>query len=260
MAAGIPQEKAEEYIAQFSAKLVNGESVDHFTYKRVSTELNATNTSASLVASGYLEVLFGNEQEALEIFRLSLDPQVNDFFLAQHFYEFLKLTFNFLELSKVAYILAEKYPSKMFSQIAYSNAYRFGERSHLSRFFDEHIKLLSDAEGRQKAMKHKDELLSELDGAFDASQSTHEQFDLLASIIWSVVKEFKAITGYVQLSDRGNGCYIVDIKGKSPKEIAKMNFALADKVCEEDKLDKCRLLARFSSPRQLHTGVSYVGN
>ncbi|WP_439291723.1 MULTISPECIES: hypothetical protein [Rahnella] len=260
MAAGIPQEKAEEYIAEFSAKLRNGESVDRFTYKKVSEELGTTSTSASLVALGYLEILYGNEREALDIFKLCLDRQVNDFFLAQHFYEVMRTTFNFLRLREFAYPLAEKYPSKIFSRIAYSNAYRFGERENLVHYFDEHIKLLSDDEGRQKAMKHKDELLTELDGAFDASKSTREQFQLLAGIIWSVVKDFKASSGYIQLTNRGSGCYVVDVQNKSPKEIAKMNFALADKVCEEEKLDDCKLLARFSSPRQLHTGVSYGDN
>ncbi len=37
-----------------------------------------------------------------------------------------------------------------------------------------------------------------------------------------------------------------------------MNFYLAEEICAEPELDDCRLTARLSVERQLHTGVSYV--
>lgn len=108
-------------------------------------------------------------------------------------------------------------------------------------------------------MKHKEELLAEMDNFYNATQCSKEQVQTLASIIWTLLSEYKATTGFVQLS--GSGCYVVDIKNLEPKAIAKMNFDLADRVCAESSLDDCSLLARFSSPRQLHSGVSYhAGN
>jgi hypothetical protein len=155
--------------------------------------------------------------------------------------------------------LAKKYRTKRFSHNAYSWAYRYGEREQLEFYMEEHIKLLSESEGRSNAMKHKEELLAEMDNFYNATQCSKEQFQTLASIIWTLLSEYKAATGFVQLS--GSGCYVVDIKNLEPKAIAKMNFDLADRVCAESKLDDCSLLARFSSPRQLHTGVSYhAGN
>lgn len=50
-----------------------------------------------------------------------------------------------------------------FSHNAYSWAYRCGEREQLEFYMEEHIKLLSESEGRSNAMKHKEELLAEMD-------------------------------------------------------------------------------------------------
>ena len=257
MAAGIPLEKAKEYLEQFNALLLEQEVLDPFTEKRVREELSASPTPATNIALSYLDAITGKVESALRYLRVSLE--VNDVNLAMHYHHILLNTFSYNELREACIPLAKKYPTKIFSHNAYSWAYRYGEREQLEFYMKEHIKLLSESEGRSNAMKHKEELLAEMDNFYSTTQCSKEQFQTLASIIWALLSEYKAATGFIQLS--GSGCYIVDVKNLEPKAIAKMNFELADRVCAESKLDDCSLLARFSSPRLLHTGVSYhAGN
>ncbi|MBF4179120.1 hypothetical protein [Lelliottia nimipressuralis] len=255
MAAGIPLEKAQKYLKEFNELLVENRTIDPFTERARRAELSANPTALTNIALSFLDAVSGKSEDALKYPRLSLE--VNDVNLARHYHHILLHTFSYNELRSVSYELAKKYPSKQFSHNAMSWAYRYGEREDLEFYYDEHIKLLSEAEGRSNAMKHKEELLSEMDNIFDASKCSKSQFQILASIIWSVLSEYKAATGFVELSGRGTGCYIVDIKNLDPKSIARMNFELADRVCADERLDDCALIARFSSPRQLHTGVSY---
>lgn len=257
MAAGIPLEKAQEYVEEFNALLLEQEGLNPFTEKKIREELSAAPTPATNIALSYLDAITGKIESALRYLRVSLE--VNDITLAMHYHRVLQNTFNYNELRDVCIPLANKYRTKLFSHNAYSWAYRYGEREQLEMYMEKHIRLLSESEGRSNAMKHKEELLAEMDNFYSATQCSKEQFQTLASIVWALLSEYKAKTGFVQLS--GSGCYVVDIKNLEPKSIAKMNFDLADRVCAEPKLDDCSLLARFSSPRQLHTGVSYnVGN
>ncbi|EQB4675863.1 hypothetical protein ACU60M_03400 [Klebsiella aerogenes] len=257
MAAGIPLEKAQKYAEQFNALLLAHEGIDPFTEKRIREELSGSPTPATNIALCYLDAITGKLENALRYLRLCLE--VDDVTLAMHYHHILLQTFSYTELSDVCVLLADKYRTKIFSYNAYSWAYRFGEREQLEFYMEEHIRLLSESEGRSKAMKHKEELLAEMDSFYSATHCTKHEFHTLASIIWELLSEYKAMTGFIQLS--GSGCYVVDINNLDPKAIAKMNFDLADRVCAEAALDDCSLLARFSSPRQLHTGVSYhAGN
>lgn len=253
MAAGIPLEKAQDYVKQFNALLLDQEGIDPFTEKKIRDELSASPTPATNIALSYLDAITGKLESAKRYLRVSLE--VNDVSLAMHYHHILLNTFSYNELREVSVPLAKKYGTKLFSHNAYSWGYRFGEREQLEFYMEEHIKLLSESEGRSNAMKHKEELLAEMDNFYNVTQCSKEQFQTLASIIWTLLSEYKAMTGFVHLS--GSGCYVVDVKNLEPKAIAKMNFDLADRVCAEARLEDCSLLARFTSPRQLHTGVSY---
>lgn len=257
MAAGIPLEKAQKYIEEFNAFLVAQKTIDPFTERARRDELTMSSTPMGFLALSYLDAVSGKVEKSLSFLRLALE--INDVTLALHYHHVLLNTCSYSELREVSYKLAEKYPSKVLSYNAYCLAYRYGEREELKYYIDEHIKLLSESEGRSDAMKHKNELLSEMDSFYVASKCSKEQLQIMATIIWSLLSEYKAKSGFVSLS--GSGCYIVDIHNLDSKSIAKMNFELADRACADERLDDCDLIARFSSPRQLHTGVSYhVGN
>ncbi|CND34038.1 hypothetical protein [Yersinia enterocolitica] len=212
-------------------------------------------TSNAISALGLLHALAGNETLSIQLFEAAL--ATNDYSLAINFIFMLRETSNYLAMHEKVFDLADRFGTKELTVVAYSTAFRFGDREKLDYYFDKHIKLLSDEERREDAMKHKNELITELDEALSNSGCTKDQLVLLAKIIWKIVKEYGAHAGFVELNRNNHSAYIVDVKNKDPKTIAKMNYSLAEAICSDEALDGCELVARFSSPRQLHTGVSY---
>ena len=255
MAAGIPQEEALELLQLYAAMLTARAEISELDYWQAVKKLEKLSTCNSIRALGILHAVAGKYDKMIDTFEKGLE--FNDDIIARNYCFVLRNTNKIKQLRYVSYLLADKHGNKFLTDQAVFSAYRFGDREELVRYFDMHIRLLSDDEGRDMALKHKAELLSELDDAFESSGCTKNQFDKLAGIIWEIVDEFHATTGFVELSKNSNNCYIVDIKDKTPSEIANMNFALAEAVCMEPELDDCELIARFSAPRILHTGVSY---
>jgi tetratricopeptide (TPR) repeat protein len=255
MAARVPKEKAIELIELYGGMLKAGHTMDEMAYWRAVRELSGTETANSISALGFVHALVGNVDKAIEVFEKGLE--LKDIAVANNYCFTLRQINNFSLLRDKSYVLAETYGTKELTEQAFSSAYRFGDREKLIYFFDKHIKLLSEQEGRIMAEKHKKELLIELDDAFNTSKCTKKEFDLLTNIVWSVVERNKAKVGYVELSKKNNKCYVVDIINKNPKEIALMNIELAKDVCMESGLDECDLIARYSPQRELHSGVSY---
>lgn len=259
MAAGVPQEKAVELLKTYGDMLKLGIALNDMDYMRGLRELEKTDTSNSQSALGLLHAVAGRLPKANLAFEEGLRLNPKDHSLAINYCFMLQSTDQYFLFKRYAYEFADRFQSKKFSKMAYSLAYRSGDMNALTKYMDMHIKLLSIEEGRLMAEKHKVELEQELKDAYETTNVTPEQFDLLAKIIISVSNEFKATIGRVEVSKKSNRSYVIDVTDKSPEEIAEMNYALAEKICLEDKLDECDLIARFSFKRELHTGVSYVG-
>ncbi|WP_065366375.1 hypothetical protein [Klebsiella michiganensis] len=258
MAAGIPKEKSVELIEMYGDMLKAGVSIDEMSYWRSLRELENDNSSASVSALGLLHATAGFIDKANQVFTDGVEKFHDASIPANHLF-MLRATRNENLVKDFAYAYADKYQSKKMTVFAYSYAYRYGDKAALDRYMSQHIKLLSDEEGRLLAEKHKEELLTELDDAYVSSGCTKEQFQLLAETIAKVAKEYEANYGNIEVSKNHNCCYVVDINNKDPKTIAKMNYSLAEAVCMEPLLDNCKLIGRFSPIRELHTGVSYVG-
>ncbi|WP_449575969.1 hypothetical protein [Lelliottia nimipressuralis] len=259
MAAGIPQEKAVEQLQMYAEMLRSGATILELDYRRAKRDLEGTKTINSISALGILHAVAGFEDRSIELFENALS-ELNDIILARNFVFVLEVTHNDEVLFEHAYSIAERFGGKQFTEVAYSIAYRFGDIDNTIKFIDLHNKLLSEDEGRSMAEKHKDELISELEDAYRSSGCSSNQFELLARIISRVIKTHSAETGLFEVTRNGSASYVIDVINKSAVEIAEMNFYLAEEVCAEPDLDDCRLTARFSAERQLHTGVSYVDN
>ncbi|HEN4722027.1 TPA: hypothetical protein U5341_000877 [Yersinia enterocolitica] len=257
MAAGIPKEKAVEFIKMFGDMLRVGIPIDEMTYRRSLRDLEKDRTCSSISAIGFLHAVAGHIDKANQIFEAGLEEFDDISIPANHIF-MLRMTRQDDLVKDKAYAYADRYATKEMTRIAYSYAYQFGNVSGLMRYMDQHVKLLSDEEGRELAEKHKEELLSELDDAYTTTGCTQEQFEHLAHAIAKVAKEYEANIGLIEVSRNHNGCYIADIKNKDPKTIAEMNYSLAEVVCMDPLLDDCQLIGRFSPPRDLHSGVSYV--
>lgn len=256
MAAGIPQEKSVELLKTYGDMLYLGMSINDIDFMRGVRELDKIGSSNSVSALGFLYAIAGKLDKSNKIFLDALSATEDSSIALNHLF-MLENTLQFDVFREYIYEYASIYETKKFTKIAYSHAYRFGDREPLITFMDKHIKLLSKEEGRDMAEKHKLELISELDDAYATTGCTHEHFILLAKITSSVIKDYAATTGKIEVSKHSNGSYVIDIKNKTPSIIAEMNYSLAEKICSEDKLDDCELTARFSPERNLHTGVSY---
>lgn len=257
MAAGIPKEKSVEYIEMFGDMLKTGATLNEMSYHRFLREIGKVRSPFSATALGILHAVVGKFDKSNAVFAEAC-KEYNDVSIAYNHLVTLRLTWQDRLLKDKAYEYSDRHESKKLSMMAYSYAYRFGDREALLKYMDRHIRLLSNEEGRELAEKHKEELISELTEAYQSSSCTQEQFETLALIISRVAKEFNAEMGLVEVSRKGSTCYVADIKNKDPRTIAEMNYALAEAVCGEPALDDCNLIGRFSPQRELHVGVSYV--
>ncbi|QMG40717.1 hypothetical protein HVY60_09045 [Citrobacter freundii] len=256
MATGVPQEKATQLLELYGNMLLEGMSIDEFSYRRGVRELENQSSNSSISALGFLHALYGNTHEAITTFE-AFDMMSNST-LATNYCFMLRHTGCVNLLNSKIYAFADAHRSKTLSCTAYSMAYRFGDRERLIHYMDMHIKLLSEDENRAGAEKHKLELLSEVDGAYSLSGCTSEQFHILASIIWGLTEKHRLITGYVEVSKKRSPCYVVDVPDKDADFIATLNWELAQEICNVDALDDCGLVARFSPSRELHSGISYA--
>ncbi|ELY0891346.1 hypothetical protein L9Y56_005263 [Klebsiella pneumoniae] len=257
MAAGIPKEKSVEYIEMFAEMLSTGATLDDISYRRFLREIEQITSPFSATALGLLYAVAGKFEKSNAAF-VEASKEYDDVSIPYNHLVTLRLTWQDHLLKDSSYEYADRYESKRLTSLAFSYAYRFGDRDGLVRYMDRHIRLLSNEEGRELAEKHKEELLLELDDAYCSSGCTQQQFETLALIIGRIAKEFNAELGLVEVSRRGNCCYVADIKNKDPRTIAEMNYALAEAVCDEPLLDDCNLIGRFSPQRELHVGMTYV--
>lgn len=257
MAAGVPQEKAVEQLQMYAEMLRSGISILELDYRRAMRELERVGTVNALSALGILHAVAGREDRAVAHFDEVL-LEVDDIVLAHNFMFVLKLTNNNELLLERVYDLADRFGGKQLTNLAYSVAYRFGDIANTVKYIDRHNRLLSEEEGLAMAEKHKAELISELEDAYRSSGCSQQQFELMARVVSRVLKTCSAETSLFEVSRNGNASYVIDVMNKSPAEIAEMNFYLAEEICSEPALDDCRLTARFSTERKLHTGVSYV--
>lgn len=255
MAAGVPQEKATQTLILYGNMLKEGIAIDEFSYKKGVRELEGAGTSTSISALGILHALYGEIDLALATFQqedLFADSTVaaNYAFMLQHIGK-VNL------LYECIYDLAEVHRTKGLTTNAYSMAYRFGDTQRLEKYFDMHIKMLSEDENRSGAETHKQELLSEIQCAYRLSDCSEEQFRMVAETVWAIVDKYQLRTGFVEVSNHSSSCYVVDILGKDADYLASVNWELAEQICKLDELDNCALVARFSPPRELHAGISY---
>lgn len=259
MAASIPQEKSVELLQIYGDMLQLGISINDMDYMRGVKELEKYSTVNSCSALGMLHAIAGKKEKANAVFQRALIAH-NDSSLAVNYCYMLDKTGQQDLLGQEIYRIANHFETKKFTKMAYSYAYRFGDRRALAEFMDKHIRLLSEEEGRAMAEKHKHELLSELNDAYESTGCSERQFRLITNLTLSVIKQYGAKAGRVEVSRNGNRSYVIDILDKEPSLIAEMNFSLAESICAEDELDDCELTARFSTFRDLHTGVSYGNN
>lgn len=256
MATGIPGEKSAEFIVVLGSMLKSRATFNELSYRRFLREIGKVNSANSASALGLFYAVAGELDKSNAIFDEACYKYADNSVCKNHLIA-LGYTGQTNLLKNKSYEYADRYESKELSMIAYTYAYWFGDREGVIRYMDKHIRLLSAEEGRELAEKQKEELLSDLNDAYEASGCSEEQFEKLALIIFQVANNFDADIFRIEAGRKGNSCYVADINNKDPKTIAKMNSTLAEAVCNEPMLDDCNLIGRFSPQRQLHGDIGY---
>ncbi|AUU90275.1 hypothetical protein C2U55_14905 [Enterobacteriaceae bacterium ENNIH3] len=241
----------------FGDMLYAGISIIEIDYWRFAKELEKMDTPNAKSALGLLHAVAGKFDKSFEVFESALESY-DDPSIAHNYCFSIEKSGDIDLLRSKVYEYSDRYGSKRLTSMAYNFAYQFGQRDELVKYIDQHIKLLSEDEGRSLAEKHKTELLAELDLAYRNSGCTEQQFQTLASIMIKITQKHDAKAGLVEASRVQSRSIVLDIINKDPKAIAQMNFELAEAVCMEPILDGCDLIGRFSPKRDLNIGVSYV--
>ncbi|MBH2957565.1 hypothetical protein I5L45_02045 [Serratia marcescens] len=247
MASPTPQLKSSKLIQELGEMLRLGETLDELSYRRIVRELECDETVNGISALGFAHAAAGKIEKAIDLFEWA--TQFNEQSIALNFCYVLHVSGFHQRYQEVIFPFADKFGTKGLTISAAGEAYTQGDAELFEHYMNKHISLLSEDEGRSFAMEYKDRIKQEIADAYSSTNCTGEQFRLLNKVIHQVLSKYNAQTVLTEVSHNGAGCYVVDIKDKSPREIAEMNYKLAELICMEELLDDCSLIARFSPDR-----------
>lgn len=258
MASPTPQLKSSGLVQELGEMLRLGEALDEFSYRRIVRELESDNSANGISALGFAHAAAGKIDDAISLFEWA--TQFNEQSIALNFCYVLHVNGFYQKYREVIFPFADQFYTKGLTISAAGEAYTLGDIALFEHYMDKHISLLSEDEGRSFAMEYKDRIKQEIADAYSSTNCTSEQFKLLNQVIHQVLSNYKAKTALTELSHNGVGCYVVDVIDKTPREIAEMNYSLAELICMEELLDDCSLIARFSPDRGINREDIYAYN
>ncbi len=251
-----PRLKADERFQELSKIYVKNESISEWDFHAIERELKDDKSIAGVSALSLAYATYDRLEDAASCLEDYLP--YGDAGLATLYFSFLFRSQRLAKINQEIFSFADKFQTKWFTASAASIAYTFGSISLCGDFMNKHIKLLSSEEGREKAMQHKEDLLNDMISAYDASGCSNEQYRLIAELSHKILREFNVQSSKLEISGKGGGSYVVEVKSDSAQEIVKMNRCLAEAICMEDRLDNCKLIARFSPDRNLKPEIAYA--
>lgn len=251
-----PRLKADERFQELSKIYANNEVISEWDFHAIDRELKDDLSIAGISALSLAYATYNRIDEAADLLQPYL--QYGDANLAKLYFSFLFRANNGKRINQEIYAFADRFQTKWFTSNAAAAAYTFGSISLCGDFMDKHIKLLSTEEGREKAMQHKDDLLDDMRLAYETSGCSKEQYQLIAEFTHLILREFDVKSSKLDVSGKGGGSYVIEVKTDSSKEIVDMNRRLAEVICMDERLDGCNLIARFSPDRNLKPEIAYA--
>ncbi|CNF48515.1 hypothetical protein [Yersinia mollaretii] len=245
-------ERFDELLEKYHAKL----EIDEIHFHTIKNEMKGINSPQAIATMALAYATFDKLDMAIESMESWL--QYADVNFATLYCSLLFRNQDFKKIHSVIYDFADKYSSKWLTFNAASFAYSFGYTSLCGEFMDKHIRLISDDEGRDMAVKHKEDVLNDLYSAYEKSGCTPAQFELIGLIAHKIMGQYSMPSSKVEVSGRNGGDYVIDIDTKDADMVVEMNKKLAEAICLEDGLDGCNLIARFTPDRNQKPGVAYV--
>lgn len=253
-----PKLKVDEYLLKLSEKFNAWEAIDDDKFNKIINDLKYDFSVRAIATKAMANAVHSNIKQAIVLMERCLNGADASF--VGLYCAFLNRDGQIEKERDTIYDAANKYPNKSLKYSAVDMAYCLGNLSLCGELMDKHIRLLSDEEGRQSAMKHKDDLLHELRYAYEESQCSPKQFELIGIIIKKIMSRYAFSKSTIEISGRDGGDYVIDLLDTGVDTIAEMNGVLAQEICADERLDNCRLIARFSPDRNLKPMVSYFYN
>ncbi|CNH78022.1 MULTISPECIES: hypothetical protein [Yersinia] len=253
-----PKLKVDERFNELSSKWNANQKLDDISFIIIKNELSEDKSLQAVSTLALAYATYSKLDKAIELLEESLPH--GDANYATLYCSILYRQVNTRKLNRVIYELANNFDTKWLTYHAAGVAYAFGKISLCNEFLDKHIRLLSNDEGREAAMKYKDEVLSDMASAYEKSGCTSEQYELIGSIVEKIKSQHEVPSAKIEVSGDGGGSYVVDIDTDDVGMIVKMNKQLAEAICMDERLDNCNLIARFTPDRHKKPGVSYVYN
>ncbi|HEN3281719.1 TPA: hypothetical protein U5D21_003601 [Yersinia enterocolitica] len=256
-----PKLKVDERYEELMGKLLRREPIDEMTFRIIRNEIGNASSPTEFVTLGLAYLTFSKHEEAMAIFDKGL--LLNDIHFARTYCHILHLIGDIKRLDEIIYSFADIYKTKWFSFNAASSAYLVGKISLCNKYLDMHIKMLSEEENRDSAVKFQQEILEDMSSTYVESGCTQEQYQIVGTIVHRILGQYHIGSTRTEISGKAGGSYVIEVHSSlavTPKLIAEMNRELADAICMDERLDDCKLIARFSANRNQSTGASYAYN
>ncbi|EKN4111984.1 hypothetical protein NUF63_002766 [Yersinia enterocolitica] len=253
-----PKLKVDKWFNELLSKWNSDEKLDDISFHTIKNELREDSSLGAVATLSLAYAAYLKLDEAIELMEDSL--QYGDANYVTLYCSMLYRQQNARKLNLIIYDFATKFNTKWLTYHASGIAYTFGKVSLCNEFLDKHIRLLSDDEGRDAALQYKEEALNDMTSAYEASGCTSAQYELIGSIVESIMANYVIPSSKIEVSGNGGGSYVIDIATEDADMIVKMNKELAEAICRDERLDNCNLIARFTPDRNQKPGVSYVYN
>lgn len=248
--------KCTEHFDKLKQLIILDEQLDLFSFRVICNDCRKINDLFSITVLAMAHFLVGKTEEAQKLFEDNFYRM--DSIFAHNYIILLANMHEYEKRRKAAFELADKYPSKVLTMIAANEAYALGKISLYEKFMDSHIKLLSEEEGRSDAMRHKEDMVNELDSFYRESGCTSQQFELVGTMMNVVLAKHKVAPVSCDVGASFGGSYVIDVKSKFNNKVLAMNNDLAEMVCDNPLMEGCNIVARFSPDRNAIQGAKYV--
>ncbi|CDH24369.1 hypothetical protein [Xenorhabdus bovienii] len=254
-----PQHSIDEALKDLIEKLNKKQSINDFEYFRLLQQAKKGNALINTLTEGVVNIVYGKIDDGLSIIK----PYIfaGDLYYATLYSQSLFAFHKAEELLNVIFKLSDQYnSSKLLSFQAYSVATNIGNIELMDKYMDRHLSLLSQDEGKDDALTLAESHDRDIHKIYEMNLCSQEQFKRLFLYTEGILNTYPRMpTKHAICSDDDLG-YLVELEGVASKVIVEMNNLLAEKVCSDEEMDSCELIARFAYLAPNWKGQFYAYN
>ncbi|TBL49380.1 hypothetical protein EYY98_13115 [Obesumbacterium proteus] len=251
----LPARASADYILRFGDLLDTGGKIDEISYHLVMKNFQYSHEANDVSAVGFAYALNGEDENATKHFLANLNQ--GSLLIAGNFAAFLHKRWHFNQLLEVIFDLSNDYGGKMLTLMAALEAYRVGRIDMIEMHMTKHINLLGDENRRHEAEEYMHELIADVRSCYEEKLCTPNHFEMIGKITHDILEKHRLTPGGIGVFSDFSGDYAVQVQKATPDIIARLNYELAERICEIADLDDCEMTARFTMQRKSHKEFTY---